>query len=90
MILKLLFYVFKGVLDLVDLLLPNWEPINLDSAVDTIQTQQNVFSLLAWANYYMPLTDLLLGITVVLAVYPGALIYKGVMKLLRTLHIIGG
>lgn len=91
MIVDLLIGFFRVIVAALDLLLPDWTPLDLDPLLDSIEEHGSViFGLFRWLNWYAPVNELLVIGGLGLSLFAAALIYRGAMKLARTLHLFGG
>jgi hypothetical protein len=84
-------------------LLPTWDPVDLSGFLDAISCDQfscgeiggteyggPIFRMFSWANYYVPVAELLAVINLALAFWVFLHGYKLLVWVLVRLHIIGG
>lgn len=93
MITEAIFRFFRLILDGLNFLLPDWNPLGLDGMVASITAGGpggTLFGMLRWANYYAPVSEALTIGLLALTLWMAALLYKVAMKLGRTLHLFGG
>lgn len=90
MIWSALLTLLKAMRAVVVAILPTWTPVDLSGYTDELTANAGgVFGLLAWADWYAPITEFLQLVLVVSGIFVTALLYKGVMFVLRTFHIAG-
>jgi hypothetical protein len=87
-------WLFNQVLSAITSLLsvfPTWTPFDLHTLItDPINGTNNVFQYLRWANYFIPLTDLVTCLSVLLTFYAAHVTYKSGVWLLEKVHVLGG
>jgi hypothetical protein len=73
-------------------LLPAWDPIDVSAlwvALDSGPAAQ-LFGFFAWANYYLPIKELLAISVLRLAIWAGVYVVRFLIWILQLFHIAGG
>jgi hypothetical protein len=73
--------------------LPDWEPVNLSqfyANFHPLDNYQQVRDGLAFFDQYVPVTDLLVILGLMLSTYSAYLVFRAVSWLLTKAHILGG
>lgn len=91
MIVDLLFAFFDVLVSVAKAFLPTWSPFDLDPALDAVDNVAGpVFKLMSWANWYMPVDDILVIGALGGPLYIAAVIYRAAIKSGRLVHLFGG
>lgn len=76
----------------VDALLPDWTPLDLTEHLAGIVAflgDVKIGQFLGWVNLYAPISEAIDIARIALPIWMTALIYRGVLKLLRSLRVLG-
>ncbi len=87
-----LMFVARGVASLARALSVEWEPIDWAGFGSVIESLGNseMWSVVRWINYYLPLSEALAVAGIFLAFYVGIVVYRAVVTLLQWAHVLGG
>lgn len=91
MIVEAIFQLVIGFVNAITAFLPDWQPIELTDSVGPLITQADrVFSLLAWLNFYLPVTEAVSATGLLITLHTAALLSQAIVWLLSKLHLTGG
>lgn len=91
MIVEAVLGIILAVFEAITSLLPDWQPIELtDSVGPLIDQADRVFSLLAWLDFYLPVTEAVTATGLLITLHTAALLSSAIVWVLSKLHVTGG
>lgn len=88
MITEAIFAVFRALLQIPLLLLPEWDPIDLSGAAEAI-ADLPIASWVRWFDYYLPVSHGLVALGLLLAVGAAAYAFDWLVWILARVHVLG-
>jgi hypothetical protein len=92
MLVELIINLVTGAVDFLLSLLPSWSPVNLSGLTSALSSGPagTIFDGLAWANWYLPISEMAAIIVVKLGLEFGTYVVRFVVWLLQLFHVAGG
>jgi hypothetical protein len=91
MVTAALLWLFRTVLDGLDVLLPSWSPPDISGTLATaLGSIGDVGEFVGGLNWYFPVRETVEAVVILFAAWTAGLLYRGVVWVLTKAHILGG